>query len=290
MVLTTMLRVLLLFACAAPALFAVDQAIRDEVAGLFNQRRWAEAQAILEKITVDEPANAEAWSFLGQTFLARNEGEKAAAAFERATQLAPANSDYQLQLGHAYGIAATKAGLFGKLSYARKCKAAYEKAIELDPQSINARWSLMEFCRQAPGIAGGGVDLAYTQAAEIKKLDPRRGRAAYASLYSHEKKFAEAIALYDEVLRENPGDPDALYHFGRLAAQTGQHLDRGLAALREIIAQPDRKNDARVHTFIGNILERLGDKPGAIAAYEAALAGDPKFTRALEALRRLKEG
>lgn len=285
-----MLRALLLLALAAPAVFAVEQAVRDEVAGLFNQRRWAEAQVILEKITAAEPANAEAWSFLGQTFLARHEGEKAAAAFEKAAQLAPAHSGHQLQLGHAYGLAASKAGLLGKLGFARKCKAAYEQAVALDPANLNARWSLMEFCRQAPGIAGGGMDLAYAQAAEIKKIDPRRGRAAYASLYSHEKKFTEAIALYDEVLRETPGDPDALYHFGRLAAQTGQHLDRGLAALREIVAQPDRKNDARVHTFIGNILERQGDKPGAQAAYEAALAGDPKFTRALEALRKLEEG
>jgi tetratricopeptide (TPR) repeat protein len=283
-----MLRALFLLALAALPAFAVEQAVRDEVAGLFNQRRWSEAQAILEKITAAEPANAEAWSFLGQTFLARNEGEKAAAVLERAARLEPAKSGHQLLLGHAYGMATTKAGLFGKLSYARKCKAAYDKAVELDPASINARWSVMEFCRQAPGIVGGGLEHAYAQAAEIQKLDARRGRAAYASLYSHEKKFTEAIALYDEVLRETPGDPDALYHFGRLAAQTGQHLDRGLAALREIVAQPDRKNDARVHTFIGNILEKLGDKPGAIAAYEAALSGDPGFTGALESLRKLK--
>ena len=283
-----MLRALLLLALAAPAVFAAEQAVRDEVAQLFSQRRWAEAQVILEKITAAEPANAEAWSFLGQTFLARHEGEKAAAAFEKAAHLAPAHSGHQLQLGHAYGLAASKAGLLGKLGFARKCKAAYEQAVALDPANLNARWSLMEFCRQAPGIAGGGMDLAYAQAAEIKKIDPRRGRAAYASLYSHEKKFTEAIALYDEVLRENPGDPDALYHFGRLAAQTGQHLDRGLVALREIVAQPDRKNDPRVHTFIGNILERQGDKPGAQAAYEAALAGDPNYTQAIEALRKLK--
>lgn len=283
-----MLRALLLLALAALPAFAVEPVVREQVAELFNQRRWVEAQAILEKITVAEPADAEAWSFLGQTFLARHEGEKAAAALEHAARLEPAKSGHQLQLGHAYGLAATKAGLLGKLSYARKCKAAYEQAVELDPANLNARWSLMEFCRQAPGIAGGGIELAYAQAAEIKKIDPRRGRAAYASLYSHEKKFTEAIALYDEVLRETPGDPDALYHFGRLAAQTGQHLDRGLAALREIVAQPDRKNDARVHTFIGNILERQGDKPGAQAAYEAALAGDPRYTQAIEALRKLK--
>ena len=49
------------------------------------------------------------------------------------------------------------------------------KAIELDPKNIRARNSAMEFCRQAPGFLGGGMDKAYEQATEIKKLDPVRG-------------------------------------------------------------------------------------------------------------------
>lgn len=285
-----MLRLLLFLALPCLALSAAEPALREQLAELFRQRQWSEARSLLEGITAKEPADAEAWQALGQAHLALQNTDAAIAAHEKAVELRPNDAVYRLQLGHAYGFAATKAGLFAKMGFAKKCKAAYDKAVELDPANLNARWSLMEYCRQAPGIVGGGIELAYAQAAEIKKLDARRGRAAYASLYSHEKKFPEAIALYDEVLRETPGDPDALYHFGRLAAQTGLHLDRGLTALREIIAQPDRKSDARVHTFIGDILLKKGDKPGAISAYQSALAGDPKFTRALEALRRLQEG
>ncbi len=285
-----MLRPLLLSALTVLAVHAGEPSVREQVGGLFQQRRWHDARLVLEDITAREPANAEAWQALGQAHLALQNADAAVAAHEKAVELLPNDSTYRLQLGHAYGFAATKAGLFAKMGFAKKCKAAYDKAVELDPANLTARWSLMEFCRQAPGIVGGGIELAYAQAGEIKKLDARRGRAAYASLYSHEKKYAEAIALYDEVLRETPGDGDALYHFGRLAAQTGLHLDRGLTALREIVAQPDRKNDARVHTFIGDILEKKGDRPGALAAYEAALAADPAFTRAIEALRRLREG
>lgn len=285
-----MLRSLLLLTLTALAASAAESALGEQVAELFRQRQWNEARTLLEGITAKEPANAEAWQALGQAQLALQNPDAAVAAHEKAAALLPNNAIYQLQLGHAYGFAATKAGLFSKMGFAKKCKAAYDKAVELDPANINARWSLMEYCRQAPAIVGGGMDLAYAQAAEIKKLDARRGRAAYASLYSTEKKYAEAFALYDEVLREQPGDADALFQVGRLAAQSGQQLDRGLAALRELAAHPDRKTDARLHTFIGNILEKQGDKPGAITAYEAALAGDPKFTRALEALRKLKEG
>jgi predicted negative regulator of RcsB-dependent stress response len=42
-----------------------------------------------------------------------------------------------------------------------------------------------------------------------------------------------------------------------------------------------------VNWRIGNILEKLGDKTGAKAAYEAAIAIDPTFVQAIEALRKL---
>jgi len=272
-----MRRFLLLLALAGLPAFATDSALRGQVTELFKQRQWPEAQAILEKTTVAEPNNAEAWQFLGQVFLARNEADDAVTALEKATQLDPSQSEYFLQLGHAYGISAMKAGLFSKLGLAKKCKAAYDKAVELDPSSINARWSVMEYCKQAPGIIGGGMDQAYAQAEAIKKLDARRGRIAFASLYTADKKYTEAFALFEEVLRENPHDADALYHVGRIAVLSGEQLDRGLAALREC-AKLEGGNNARTHTRIGNILEKQGDKPGAL---------DPKFTQAAESLRKL---
>lgn len=285
-----MLRVLLLLVLTARPAVAADQALRDQVTELFRQRQWNEARLLLEQTTAAAPDDADAWQALGQANLALQNTDAAVTAYEKAVQLQPNNSGCQLQLGQAYGLAATKAGLFAKMGFARKCKDAFERAVELDPSNINARWSLMEFFRQAPGFVGGGMAPAYAQAEEIKKLDARRGRAAYASLYAAEKKYPEAFALYEEVLHDQPGNVDALFSIGRLAAQSGEQLDRGLAALRELSAQPDLKTDARIHTFIGNILEKQGDKPGALTAYETALASDPKFTRALEALRRLKEG
>lgn len=273
----------------APA-FAADQATRDQVTTLLNQRKFADAKAILDKVVAAEPNDPEGWQVLGQAELALQNADGAVAAFEKAVALKPANSTAHLQLGNAYGFAAMKAGLFGKVGFAKKCKAAYDKAVELDPKNIDARWSVMEYCRQAPGILGGGMDGAYAQAAEIKKLDARRGRNAYASLYASEKKFPEAFALYEEAIQEKADDTDALYNIGRLAAQSGERLDRGLAALKDVIARGARKNDARVPSYMGDILLKQGDKPGAQAAYEAALVINPKHTPALEALRKLKQG
>jgi tetratricopeptide (TPR) repeat protein len=276
-----------LLVLGALPMFGADPALREQIARLLEQRQWTEARTLLEQTTAAEPANAEAWSSLGRVHLAVGEYEKAVAASEKATALDATRSDYFLQLGTAYGMSAGKAGLFAKLGFARRCKAAYDKAVELDPANINARWSLMEFYRQAPSMVGGGMSGAYAQAEEIKKIDARRGRAAYASLYSAEKRYPEAFALYDDVLREKPGDDDALFQIGRLAARSGEQLDRGLESLRELVSREGRPGDARSHTLIGNILEKKGDKPAARTAYETALAIDPQFTQAIESLRKL---
>lgn len=287
-----MRRSLLLLLLALPAI-AADHSLRDQVAELFKHRQWKEARTLLEQTTAAEPHNAEAWHLLGQVHLNLGDAAKAVGALEKAVTLAPANSEYQRILGDAYGLSAQQAGMLSKLGFAKKCKAAYEKAVELDPANIAARWSVMEYCRQAPAIAGGGMDAAYMQAAEIKKLNPASGQVAYATLYAAEKKYPEAFAMFEEALRANPDDYTALYQYGRIAAMTGERLEQGLEHLRKCLTLKTPVNQpgpAPVNWRIGNILEKKGDKTGAKAAYEAAIAADPKFVQAIEALRKLTSG
>ncbi len=282
----------LLLLSALPAL-AVDQALHDRVEALFRQRQWAQAQAVLEKATAATPRDAEAWQMLGQVFMQTGNADRAVEAMEQAAELAPASSDVQRQLGDAYGFAAQKAGMLSKMGWAKKCKAAYDKAVALDPKNIDARWSVMEYCRQAPGFVGGGMDGAYAQAEEIRKIDANKGRIALATLYVAEKKMVEAFGLFDEALKVTPDDYTALYQLGRLSAMTGQRLDQGVANLRKCLTltpPPGQPGAAPVNWRIGNILEKQGDKAGAKAAYEAATAADANFVPALEALRKLSAG
>ena len=95
------------------------------------------------------------------------------------------------------------------------------------------------------------------------------------------------------MLKESPDDYAALYQIGRIAALSGQQLDRGLASLRRCLtltppATPNTPGHAAAHWRIGNLLEKKGDQPGARAAYEAALKLDPTFLGAIDALKKLK--
>jgi tetratricopeptide (TPR) repeat protein len=84
----------------------------------------------------------------------------------------------------------------------------------------------------------------------------------------------------------------ALYQTGRLAALSGQYLDRGLAALRLCLALPPSAEEgaptvAQVQWRIGNILEKKGEKEAARVAYIKALGANPNFTPAFAALKKL---
>jgi tetratricopeptide (TPR) repeat protein len=263
----------------------------DAARALFKEgKRPLEAQKAFEAIAATDPKNAEAQWTLGMLALRRNEPEKAVTYLESATSLDPENAQYHNTLGDAYGTSAQKAGVLSKFGLARKCLASYERASALAPDNVNFRFSLFEYYRQAPGIAGGGIAKAQAQVDAIRKLDPTHGRRAAATLYAGQKQFDRAFAEFESVLQENPDDYSALYQVGRLAATTGERLDRGLSCLQRCLALPPAPSlsHAAAHWRIGNILEKKGDTAGARAAYEAALKLDPKFPQAAEALKKLR--
>jgi tetratricopeptide (TPR) repeat protein len=272
----------------------VDPARFEAARALYLERgKSAEAQKAFEAIAAEDPKNADAQIFLGQLALRRDDVDKAKPYIEKALQLAPNNAEAHRVMGDIYGRQAQKASIFSQPGLAKKCLAEYERAVALDPKNIDAHASLFEFYRRAPGIMGGGADKALATAATIKRLDPARGRIAFASFYVDDKKVDQAFAQFDEVLKAAPDDYVALYQIGRISAVSGQQLDRGLTALRRCLTLPvpailNTPGHAAAHWRIGNILEKKGDAAGARAAYNAALKLDPAFTAATEALKKLK--
>lgn len=283
-----LLPLLLLAAAVAPA--AVSPEKIEDIRRLLREHRLAEAEAASNALVAANRAEAPAYAVLGSVDIAKGDADAAVAAAEKAAELAPANSDYQRQLGDTYGFAAQKAGLFSKMGWARKCRIAYERAIELDPANLDARSSLMMFCQQAPAMAGGGLEKAYAQAAAIRKLDAGRGHVAYATLAAGEKKFAEAFAELEEALKTAPDSYPALFQFGRLTALSGERVDRGMEALRKCLTlppPPGSPGHEAAHWRLGNLWEKKGDKQAARAAYQAALAINPDFPQAIDSLKKL---
>ncbi len=248
----------------------------------YHARRYSEARAIFVRIASERPRDPEIEFYLGRLALWFDDSPAALANLEHAAALAPDDARIQNALGDAYGLEARNANLVLKFGWARKCRAAYERAVALEPKNPAFRWSLLGFYYLAPRIAGGGIEKARLQAEEIARLDPMNGRIAWATLALGEQKFEAAFAQFDPVLRDAPDDFLALYHVGRCAALSGRQIDRGIAALRRCLELRPPEGDGQptlacVHHRLGNLLEKAGDIAGARIEYASAQRLQPDF-------------
>ena len=283
-------RTLLALFCLAAARSAGAAPI-DEAQELYKAKRYAEAQAAFEAIAAAEPTNAGAAYHLGELALMRNDPETAVKWLEKATQLDSRSELYVQALGDAYGVAAQQAGLFSKLGLARKCGAAYARAVALDPDNVEARYALFTFYRQAPAIAGGGHDKARAEALEIQKRDAVRGTLALVELSVAENDYDAAFASLDVLRQAHPESLDAAYQMGRTAAMCGKRLEDGAAALKEYLAHPPSEEQAPLwgaHWRLGQIYQKQGDRAAARAEFEAALKLNPTQPQLLKAMQGLQ--
>ena len=258
---------------------------------LYNGAHYSEARAIFGQLAAGHPDDPVLNFYLGRLALWFDDDATGLACLEKAAWTLPRNARIQNALGDAYGMAAQKAPIYSKFGWAMKCKAAYERAVELEPRNPDYHWSLMGYFQLAPRIAGGGFDKAYAEAERIRALDPVGGRVAFATVCLADGKPERAFAPFDEVLRRTPDDFTALYNIGRCAAISGEQLDRGLASLKRCLRLPvppgtGKPKIVNVHYRMGNILEKKGDRAGAAIEYGIARRIDPDFRPDKETLKK----
>jgi tetratricopeptide (TPR) repeat protein len=260
----------------------------------------------------------------GNAALARNDADAAATLFEKAVAQNPKSGEAHFLLGTAYGSQAQKASIFGQASLAGKTKDEFEKAVELDPNLLEARYGLVEFYSMAPGFMGGSYEKAFAQAAEIKKHDPLMAHRAAAFIYTHQKKTDEARNEYLAEVREYPKSArahidlgvsyivaknfkaaadefetavkvepaymPAYFRVGQGAVITGSNYAHGEEALRKYLAYTPKENEpshARAHYWLGQLFEKQGKKAEAKASFETSLKLNPAQKDVAEALKRV---
>ncbi len=257
-----------------------------------------------------------------------NKADAAEKQFERAIDADPKNGTYHLWLGNAVGQQTTTASTIRQPFMARRVKAEFERAVALDPELLDARDGLIQFYLRAPGFMGGSEAKAREQQREIAKRNVFRGHLSAATVawvgkdtagteralraaitaapdsartvvslaqsQANWGRIPAAFTTLDEFLTRRPAEIAVRFQIGRLAAVSGQQLERGEKMLRGLIAEPEweatnlRPSRAAVHYRLGMILEKSGKKPDAKASYERALALDPQLKPAKDALAALR--
>lgn len=292
---------------------------------LIGDLKYDEARAQAQSAVQQNGANDIALHCMGMIYMAMDKPGDAADWFEKATKANDRVSAHHLWLANALGSQAPHTNKLKLPFLARRVKSEFDKAAQLDPTSIDARHGLIQFYSQAPGVMGGSMDKAKEQARAIGEINKMRGHLEMASLLQHEKdmpgterelaasvaaapdsavasytmanfyvsekRWPEAFAIYERIMKEMPSELGAHLQYGRAAALSGTNLDRGERELKYFLANEPKDlaigTRSTAHVRLGAIYEKQGKKDAARAEYQLAVTINPKNAEAKRALDTL---
>ncbi len=306
---------LLLAACASAA---------DSRVQLIASGRIDDAIARLRADSQKNPKDAESLHLLSRAYFALEQWDAAISSNEAAIAMQPNNSGYHTWMGRQYGQKADSVSFFSAPGFARKAKVEFERAVQLNGSSVEARKDLAEYYIEAPAIMGGGLDKARAQADALAHLDPPSSHWVLARVAEKQKRFDEAerefkaaIAASTEPARywlnlasfyRGRGrlddmekavvaatkvpkrHPSVLFDAASVLLRGGRNLEGAVQYLREDLSSGQFLEDApafQAHYLMGQILEKLGRRTEAAAAYRQALSLASGFERARGALKRV---
>src|SRR5580704_6757098 len=149
-------------AVAATATASPDVVRR--ASALYQRTEYEGSLRILEE---DPTPDGAAYLLSGKNYFMLGDYKRATDFFEKAVALAPSSSEYELWLGRAWGRRAETSGWLMAGVHASRARQCFERAVSLDPHNREARNDLFDFCLNAPGFLGGGLEKAVAIAQTI---------------------------------------------------------------------------------------------------------------------------
>jgi tetratricopeptide (TPR) repeat protein len=309
-----------LFLATLPALAATGPS----ATSLLASGRVDDAISSLHQTITHSPNDAEAHNLLCRAYFSLADWNRGVSDCQIAVSLDPNNSNYHLWLGRAYGEKADKANFMSAAGLAKKARAEFETAVQLDPTNVAAITDLAEFYLEAPGIVGGGRDKAEAEARSLQTLDPAKADWVHARIAEKKKDFPAAEKQYRAAIQASHGAASAWLNLG-LFYKHSSRFDDMQEALHSVLAAPVDRLEAlfdaaeilvhtnrnlpdaaellrrylsaktsveqapafKAHYLLGTVLEKQGDKQAATQEYRAALGLARDFSPAQEALDRI---
>jgi tetratricopeptide (TPR) repeat protein len=268
-------------------LFAEDDLTKAK--SLFDEKKYEDAQEVLEEILDTVENNAEIYFYLGKTLMMLNEYEDASENFEEAVNLENNNSEYHFELGRAYGADARESNFISQALLAPKIKSQFEIAVELDCSNIQARVALSQYYLHAPGIMGGDVDKTIEHGKILLKLDEPNGRIILANAYIEKEQFDLAEEQYKLLLNKFGDDKkhSGIYNaYGYMLLNRGKVDDAIEAFKKQVELAPEIANS---YDSLGDGYKAAGKYKLAKESYEKALSIDPEFEASVENLEEIEE-
>jgi len=167
---------------------------------LFRQGKYDLAKPILEEVIKDNPSHLSALEYLGDIEGINKSWNKAMTYYDKLKKLKPTEANYHYKYGGCLGMKAKESSKFKALGMIDDIKASFEKAIQLNPNHIEARWALIELYLELPGIVGGSEKKAQKYADELLKISPVDGYLAKGRIAEYFERYKEAEKVYSKAI------------------------------------------------------------------------------------------
>ncbi|TRX24948.1 tetratricopeptide repeat protein [Flavobacterium franklandianum] len=167
---------------------------------LFEARKYDQAQPVFESFLKENPSHLKTLEYLGDIAGHQKSWDKAIVYYQKLKQLKPSEANYYFKYGGVLGMKAKESNKFKALGMIGEVKESFEKAIELNPKHIEARWALVMIYIQLPGIVGGSETKAIKYSNELLKLSPVDGYLSRGQIDEHFKRFTAAEQQYKKAI------------------------------------------------------------------------------------------
>lgn len=257
---------------------------------LYEHTQYRES---LQMLAQDPAPDAAGDLLSGKDYFMLGDYKRAVEFFEKAAALSPANSDYQLWLGRAWGRRAETSGWLTAPGHASRARQSFEKAVALNPQNREAKNDLFDFYLNAPGFLGGGLDKAEAIAKSIAQERPPESNFEMARVAERRKDYAAAEAHLRRAMELAPNQPGRVVDLARFLAKRGrlEESDRLFEQARAMPPGLPRVAFAEARADIENH-RNLKQARGLLETYlhSSLTPDDPPREEAEKLLRRIGGG
>jgi tetratricopeptide (TPR) repeat protein len=188
---------------------------------LYKQTDFEGSLRLLDK----QSSQAPEIFLIGRNYFMQGDFKKATDSFQKATTLAPANSEYMDWLGRTYGKRAETSNILAAPGFASKARQAFEKSVELDPKNNDALSDLFDYYLEAPGFLGGGYDKAKAVTDKLAVIDPAEAYFERAKLAQKKKEYQSAETHMRQAIAVAPHEVGHLIALARLLANQGRQRE-----------------------------------------------------------------
>ncbi|MCT8338732.1 tetratricopeptide repeat protein [Flavobacteriaceae bacterium TK19130] len=286
----------------------------DKGEAFFKKEDFSKAKPLFQQYLAENPTSDKTREYLGDIEGYAKNWDEALEYYEPLVQQYPKNANYHFKVGGVLGMKALENKL-AAITIIDDIKFHFEKAAELDPNHIDARWALVEFYMQLPGIFGGSERKAEKYAAQLQKISAVDGYLAKGYIAEYNDREADAERYYKQAIRvggsphtyeklsnlyekQNRGE-DALattaeslqkhkrnrlnYQIGKIVAQYKLNAEKGIAALLAYIENYTIRDGVPkdwAYYRLAQIYKNIGNKQKALQWIDKALASRPDFDEA----------